>query len=393
MDSAICNSDRFLQKETAKRLLAVGCKLPANLAYFSVCCKIEGMSRFRFFALLSAHLLPLSSMAQPLSAQNITERPPLERESSPSAAFGIQAQSSGAFHYVAVSRGADTDEIMPLFVPAENDAAFDAAIAAKEEAAEERVVFFDVALKNQAVVISWETVPYGKNVVVYRSNQVFDDITALARATVVASGEEAVSPYIDYPVPGVPYYYAVVPESVVKSGAVAFRYGENTNEIPVEALGEYAGMPSGAKASLRDIPLPRLNIPGTRPPPAAFSEEAEKAVADVKASTASRTAQSRDVPFRFPEDTTGILGGEAAALKSILDSHFESESWQDLESSIARFLSLRRTDEAAARARFYLGEARYFLGNYSEALEEFLLARKTYPAKAAEWIQKTLKKL
>ena len=417
------------------------------------------MSRFCFFVFLGAQLVPLSLMAPPLLAQDITETPlsetlQLEREPLSPVASGIQTQSdgasvtlswqpipnqetanvilrhtapitssnydqaqiiaevppsqtqfvdtpevSGSYYYAVVQRDADTGSLSPVFVASENATVLAVAIAAKEEAVEERVIFFDVILKNQAVVITWETDPFGKSAIIYRSTQPFEDITALARATIVAAGADAVPPYVDYPVPGVPYYYAVLPESVVRSGTVAFRNGENTNDLPVEVLGEYAAAPSGAKASVRDIPLPRLKIPGTESPvPAAFSEKTEKAISDVESAikqAASRNAglKVRDTPFRFPEDTTGISGGEEAALKGILDAHFESERWQDLEADITRFLSLRRTDEVTARARFYLGEAYFFLENYSEALEEFLLAQKTYPSKAAEWIQKTLKRL
>lgn len=438
---------------------AAFCARKPKLAYFPLCCKIGAMSRFRFLALMGAQLLPLCLAPPSLSAQGFPQPPLPEaqgagRAASPAVASGIQAQSDGtsvtlswqpspgqggvsvvlrhvepiaasnyaqaeivaeleagesrlvdapseggAFYYAVVPRSAETGEIQPLFVPSENATVFPIEVAAPEENAGERVIFFGIVPRNQAVVISWETAPYGRSVIIYRSTQPFEDITALARATIVAAGAEAIQPYVDYPVPGVPYYYAVVPESVVRSGSVAFRYGENTNEIPVEALGEYAGAPSTAKSSVRDIPLPRLNIPGTGlPAPIALSDEAERAVADIasiarRGQAASESRKARDIPFRFPEDTAGISGGEEAALKSILDRHFESGDWQALASELSRFLSLRRADGVAARARFYLGEARYFLGNYSEALEAFLLTRDAYPAKAAEWIQKTLKKL
>ena len=418
------------------------------------------MSRFRFFALFGAVFASLSLMPQPLLAQNIPEAPlsetlQLEREPSPPVASGIQVQAdgasvtiswqaipnqqalnvvlrhtapitasnyaeaqiiaeveaaqtqfvdtpeaSGSFYYAVATRDAETGALTPFFMPSENATVLAVAVAAKEEAVEERVTFFDVILKNQAVVITWETEPYGRSAIIYRATQPFEDITALARATIVAAGSEAVPPYVDYPVPDVPYYYAVVPESVVRSGAVTFRYGENTNELPIEVLGEYAAAPSRAKASVRDMPLPRLKVPGTElPPPVAFSEKAESAIVNMEsyiarqASSAKTNVQPRETPFRFSEDTTGISGGEEAALKSILDTHFESKNWQGLEADIIRFLSLRRTDEVTARARFYLGESYFFLENYSAALEEFLLARKTYPTKAAEWIQKTLKRL
>lgn len=418
------------------------------------------MGRFRFFVPLCAMFLPLLFKAPPLSAQVITEAPLSEtletsRVPLPPVASGLQAKAdgasvtltwqpfqgqqdksvilrhtapiaisnyaqaetiaeleagetrfvdfpeeSGSFYYAVIPRGAETGELQPFFVPSENSLVFPVEIAAAEAEAQVRVSFFDVILKNQAVVISWETEPYDSNVVIYRSTQPFEGITALAQASIVAASEEAVQPYVDYPVPGVPYYYAVVPESAVRSGGVVFGYGENTNEIPVEVPGEYAGIPSTtARAAVRDIPLPLLNPLGTtQAPPAAFSAETEEIIAAFNASTARRNAPQeeslpRDVPYRFPEDTAGGSGGEEAALKGILDTYFEGEAWAELEAELSRFLSLRRTDEVAARARFYLGEAYYFMGDYSQALAEFLLTRDAYPAKAGEWIQKVLKRL
>lgn len=271
---------------------------------------------------------------------------------------------------------------------------------ANQAEGEARISFFDVILKNQSVEIRWQTVPAGANVVLYRSTRPFENMTALAYATIVAANEEALPPYIDYPVPGVPYYYAVIPESVIRSGNVIFRYGENTSEMPVEVPGEYVSLPSETEASARSIPLPRLNLAGaTQASPAAFSEETERIISLMNAAAEKQNVrqeqgrQERDIPYRFPEDTTGGSGGEEAALKSILDSNFSSENWEGLQAELSRFLSLRRAENVAARARFYLGEAHYFLGNYRRAIEEFLLMRDAYPAKAGEWIQKALKRL
>ena len=334
---------------------------------------------------------------EPITSSNYEQAQIIAEVEAAETSFVDAPDAAGSYYYAVATRDGETGELAAFFVAAENATVIAVEIAAKEKAEAERVIFFNLTLRNQSVVISWETAPSGKSVIIYRSTQAFEDITALARATIVAAGAEAVPPYVDYPVPDVPYYYAVVPASVVRSGTVVFRYGENTNDLPVEVLGEYVAAPSGAKPSVRDIPLPRLNIPGTElTQPAAFSEKTEMAVANVKSSIERRakpSSRGRDAPFRFSEDTTGISGGEEAALKSILDTHFESQNWQDLETDITRFLSLRRTDEVTARAHFYLGEAHFFLGDYSDALEEFLLARKTYPAKATEWIQKTLKRL
>jgi TolA-binding protein len=51
---------------------------------------------------------------------------------------------------------------------------------------------------------------------------------------------------------------------------------------------------------------------------------------------------------------------------------------------------LPRSSPAESRARFYLGQAYYYSGNYREALFEFLLIRDVFPAEGSEWVQATL---
>ena len=59
----------------------------------------------------------------------------------------------------------------------------------------------------------------GKNLVVYRSTRPFTGTDSLVSAILVATIPDDGTPFVDYPVPGVPCYYAVIDEPSLRSGS------------------------------------------------------------------------------------------------------------------------------------------------------------------------------
>ena len=334
----------------------------------------------------------------PITRQNYTEA-----EEAGTAAAGVNTftdrlQEDGAFYYALIPLNGDGSPEALFFVSSENSLVFPVEVSIPD-VTDIRLTFFDVLLKNQAVVVRWDTQPEQERMILYRSTNPFVNLASVAQATVLTVTDGTTLSYVDYPVPGVPYYYAAVPEAVIRSGTAVFRCGENTNEIPVEVPGEYAGLPPVRRAAVRAMPLPLLNPDHAEPKPAAvFSAETERTIAALD--SALRRERSREgnavrnpAPWRFPEDNEPGAGGENAALKQILDTRFDAKNWDGLAEDLNVFLSLRRTEEVSARAHFYLGQAYFFTEKYQDALEEFLLSQNAYPNKAREWVQKTLKRL
>lgn len=234
--------------------------------------------------------------------------------------------------------------------------------------------------------------------VLYRSTQPIRYVQDLVQAVIVQGGITS-SPFIDYPVPDIPYYYALVFEDDIKQGTLQLEAGKNVTMVPVEVpAGAFRiGLP-GPQKDIRSIPLPTLSITAAVPgaqnsitiPAVALplSPESAKAVAALPFPEPKKASLKK--PRVFSQDLTASGGGEEYTLRSIVQGPFNSRDWNTVIDQLVRFLSLPRSSTIEARSRFYLGQAYYMTGLYREALFEFLLMKNLYPAEAREWIQSIL---
>jgi hypothetical protein len=203
---------------------------------------------------------------------------------------------------------------------------------------------------------------------------------------------DAGPPFVDNPVPGIPYYYAVIPEEELIRGTAAILPGVNATTSPIETPTENPG----GTASTRAVPLPLISLPSAIPDTLVFEEtprqgelsgEAERALDNIPVYQRNPAALKNS--HIFPQDME-ITGGEDYLLSSIIQGSFSAKEWNTAQDEIIRFLSVSRSRTSEARARYYLGQCYYF--NYAprEALFEFLQARPVYPNETAEWIQACL---
>jgi TolA-binding protein len=70
-----------------------------------------------------------------------------------------------------------------------------------------------------------------------------------------------------------------------------------------------------------------------------------------------------------------------------------AKDWVGAADQLRKYLSLNRGPKAAARARFYLGEALAFTGSGRDSFFEFLSARDFYPLETKPWIDYILSTL
>jgi hypothetical protein len=248
-------------------------------------------------------------------------------------------------------------------------------------------------VRGDGVEITFDMDEQSKIPVLYRSVTPITANQSILNAVIVQSGIG--SPYMDYPVPGIPYYYALITEDELFSGEMEIQPGFNATRDPVE-------IPSGYRVGLRNspdirsIPLPlisvsRLSSTGTEnSAPVPLSSRAEQAVSGIKPS-----ANFSKTPFKAPRAFKDDLelpsgGGEEYMLKNIVQVPFLRRSWEEARDNLTEFLSLPRSSSAENRARFYLGQSYYYLGSYREALFEFLLIGGVFPAESGEWVQAVL---
>jgi hypothetical protein len=247
---------------------------------------------------------------------------------------------------------------------------------------------------NGKIVLSFEG--GGKSAVLYRATKPLLNSEDLLYAVIVGRG--ASSPFIDYPVPGIPYYYALVFEEEMNSGMVLLSAGRNTTADPVAVRREQeTPAPDGR---IRTMPLPPIRAESARSglspdiPSAPLNEEA------LAAAGALTGPSSKTVPFREPavflEDidrSAATFGGENSRLSQIVQGTFSGRNWEEAGEELRRFLSLPRPAAVESRSRFYLGQVYYFTGKPREALFEFLAARNIYPSETTPWIDAVLARL
>lgn len=306
--------------------------------------------------------------------------------------FTDTIEESSDFFYAILTRDAD-GTYYDFFLPASNSLLVPVRAVTGIQSEEAVLSAFDAMTKNDAVIVTWNASIKNKNVVLYRSTSPFTGMTSLVPAVVVSAFRDDGAPYVDYPVPGVPYYYAILDEDAIRSGTARFEEGVNTNRIPVEIPSIYEKIKRAKLPVVRSMPLPWLNPSSeVERAPVVFSAKTEAKIGALleKGNVRERTALK---PYVFLSDSDASATGEEFALKGILEGNFRNGALDGAIADFNEFLAIRRTDDTTARTRFYLGEAWYFKGEYSKALLEFLLSEDRYYNQSREWIEYILEKM
>jgi hypothetical protein len=325
--------------------------------------------------------------------------------------YGVQSyideiEETGTWHYFLIASDAGGVRY-ELVIPFTNtiavsiDELSDLGIAPSanpvQPSGELRIFSLSAAVEGDGVVINYRLADGVKTTIVYRSVRPIGRTQDLLEAVIVQSG--AFTPIVDYPVPGIPYYYAVVSEEELLSGSIGIFPGYNATQEPVEVpAGRYRVGLGESPYALRSMPLPLISIdaisPGAAgyteiPPPVRLSADAAKAASALPSPSLPRKKTIKS-PRAFEQDLQPPSGGEEYGLRSIVQGPFIKRDWENSKAELSRYLSLPRSAASAARARFYLGQAFYYTNALREALFEFLVVQSQYPREANEWVQAVL---
>ena len=254
----------------------------------------------------------------------------------------------------------------------------------------------EIRQEGEGVVIRYQT-NSGANTMLYRSVKPITHTTDVLRAVIVESALG--SPFTDYPVPGIPYYYAVIFEDELRRGNVGIYPGYNATTRAVEIQAERVGLPRAAE--LRSLPLPLMSLNYAVPGIDNFSElknpiplglNAAKALGSLR-----RGKETPDPPSRasraFSQDLETDKRGvpaENLALRVIVQGPFAKGDWEASRRELDRYLSGHHSVISEARARFYRGQCLYFSGAWREAFYEFLLVKSYFPVEISEWLDSCL---
>jgi tetratricopeptide (TPR) repeat protein len=228
------------------------------------------------------------------------------------------------------------------------------------------------------VVITFNGVDRDRNPILYRSILPIRRSEDLLSALIIR--QRVASPYVDRPLPGISYYYAVVYEEELAAGVLSIRPGVNvTGAVEI---------PSSRQIASRAAPLPGLAF---SPPPGYGQPNLNPGA--LRAERNRQGGELRTASYIFPEDLSVRGTGEEYQLRTIVQDYFFLRNWEGTQRELTRFLELPRGKQNNAKAHFYLGQAYYFQGKPQEALFAFLQAQETYPVESNFWIQTVLGRL
>ena len=230
----------------------------------------------------------------------------------------------------------------------------------------------------------------GRNAILYRSTLPVNAPQDMLHAVIVQP--RITSPYVDLPVPGISFYYTIIFEDDIANGTMEIKPGINSTVSAVKITDE-----QNQERSLRPIPLPMLTLRNAMPESFFITDAPLQIPLGAESSGILRDIQmplkeplEYKKPRVFSSDLIAPAGGEESALFQIVMEHFSKFEWDNAVINLQNYLSLPRTKEVEARARFYLAQAYYYTGNYREALMEFLVFRTYNPAEANNWIDAVL---
>jgi len=264
---------------------------------------------------------------------------------------------------------------------------------------------------NLAFEISYQTDSPRRRVSLYRSTGPITNSENLAQALLVDTVGGTINQFIDYPVPGVAYYYGVLDTDALDPGSlvrgtntlinpVSLPLGEQAvvTSVPVEAANPRAlGLPL-LSSQARFISTTNLDSP-VLPFPSRETEPTDRArqAFDILMAPFPQAPLPEPEVLIFPEDRDPGQEqnkAEARILQSILTTQFQNRNWDESLSLFANLMTLPLETERRARVEFYQAQAQYFLGNYEQSYLAFLLIRDQVGASTVDpWMNDILLRL
>ncbi len=300
---------------------------------------------------------------------------------------------AGSYYYAVLVRS-ESDELYRIFVPFRNVTIRPVAVEQLETVEDLAASVYDIEarIQNESVIIRFDASRSGRQLAIYRSTVPFSTETDLANVTRIEEFESSTRRIVDFPVPGVGYYYAVFDTELVQNGSQTVEIGENATAEPIEIPLFGAGrirveVPA---ANARPTPLPFLQLatglrPGGTIVPGATSASVaarpvslatEEAIASLLAYAPPRESFSPE-PVVLPAERAGDQQGAARTLAQVVMQDFAEGKYVDSVDLLQNVLRLPLNEDVEMRVRFYLGQALYFSGETEAAFLEFLLVSRS----------------
>lgn len=317
-------------------------------------------------------------------------------------------------YYYAVLIKTDTGTLYTDLVPFRNKTVTPVRLesVASEEERAARISSIRAEVVKDHIVVRFTSSRGDRNLILYRSTVPILSIEQLSTATEVKRFPSRETEVSDYPVPGVPYYYAVVDAGLLELKLPQLEKGNNVTasyvEIPLPktALPDLNILPPLSETFLRPTPLPyyllKQSFDSGSPLPI-LTEYGIPAPVSLGASTL-KVLQDLIAPLPEPNPpvpTPTILPSNKGAtgqkeeqmLQAVLKGPFKNRNWKETLLQLDLLSRLPLSMEARSQVYFYRGQANFFLSQYRESAMDFLLASKYYFSETQPWMDAVLQTL
>jgi hypothetical protein len=249
---------------------------------------------------------------------------------------------------------------------------------------------------SSAVRVSWE--PPAQNASsfrVYRSGSPIRDSSSLTAEFFLGELPAGVTEFVDRGAPPASFY------------AVIALFEGMPFDIVIPSFNATVGVPLGvsepgaenaAAAGKTGIPeifperRQELRTFGNRPIPLPALAPPDMGIPQNVPVPAEKSAGPLS-PYIFDHEQTASRSGESFLLYDIVSGPFAATRYAEALSRLDEFLRVNRGQAITARAEFYRGECRYFLGDYRTALECFLTTKPAFPDLSNRWIDASLREI
>lgn len=326
----------------------------------------------------------------------------------------IDAPPAPGEYFYAVLAFTSGEKPHAVFIPFRNKTSTGIVIehAMAEEGLAARVEQLTAVAEEKDIVITFTASRADRALMLFRSTSPIlypSQLLSTREARRIKSGETRI---VDYPVAGIPYYYALIDEELLTLGnseSIKLEPGGNTTTRPAKiVLSRESPAPELAaveeeKTPGRPVPLPyfildskisaegslRLPVSASMPDYRPLSLAAEKALADILSRIEPAPPETAN-PVLLEQDKTRGPGKEDYTLQTILYGAFAEKNWKEAEELLNHYLDMPITGDARGRAYFYRGQALFFRERYEESFMNFLAAMDKHYTAVEPWISKVL---
>jgi hypothetical protein len=266
-------------------------------------------------------------------------------------------------------------------------------VGERELAAHITGIAADAAADGSAIEVTFVSSDSRRDLLVFWGAAPMSTAEDLLRSTAKAQLDAGTVRYAVPVLPGTDWWFAVLDAGLYKVGGVPLVPGENVTlrgvRVPVAAHNQQT-----AASPSRTQPLPSLQLGvavGTGRSIETGGLPEVPSERDVSPATALAIAKLLRAagPAPRPILKVQILGKDVAGsdpvLQSVATDTLARGDWLGAEKKLKDYLSIRRTPEIKALARFYLGQAYWFQGRLRDAFFEFLGCEDVLPRESRAW--------